>query len=243
VARLWLHWVPGDPWQPVHRWFLFQLQPWAHVPAHIQGELRGPHPRTNASLMYAPKVIDGKLEQRPRIIGGPCRFIDRTQWALHRHIERTQGVRVFPRYAWVIQGERGGHPFMIGGEEQSLRTMQGLRPDVPSAGDLPYAPFDGRVLDALARYDLWKYAHGLGDPVTAHAQTQIRRQIATEQDANRMIWARKEAVAHEVADGFAFAARQDGLHYHRWRPVGQKARHLDMDRMRHDYIHDTSLSD
>jgi hypothetical protein len=243
VARLWLHWVPGDPWQPVHRWFLFQLQPWAHVAPHIQMELRGPHPRTNATLHYTPRVIAGKLEQRPRITGGPCRFIDRTQWAIHRQIEREQGVRVFPRYHWVIQGDMGGHPFMITDEEQALRSLQGLPADVPSAGDLPYAPFDQRVVDALSRYDLWKYAHGLGDPITAHAQAQIRRQIATEQYANRMLWARKEAVAQEVADGLAFAARQDGLHYHRWRPVGQKARRIDMDAMKDHYVQDTSLSD
>ena len=204
VARLWLHWVPGDPWQSVHRWFLFQLQPWAHVPQHIKAELVGPSPRQNAQLEYIPKVIDGKIAQRPTIRGGPCRYIDRTQWALHKEIERTQGVRVFPRYFWVVQGTQGGHPFMVSAEEKLLRSAQGVTADVPSAGDMPYAPFDGRVLTALTRYDLWRYAHGLGDPITATAAVQIARAVATERDANKMVWGMKEAVGNEIADGLAF---------------------------------------
>lgn len=243
VARLWLHWVPGDPWQPVHRWMVFQLQPWAHVPRHIKAELVGPHPRTNCALVYQPKVVDGVLQQRPSIVGGPCRYVDRLQWALHRQLERTQGVRVFPRYTWVIQGAHGGHPFMIGAEEKLLRGASGVPVDVPSAGDLPYAEFDGRVLASVTRYDLWRYAHGLGDPLTATANVQIARQVATERDANRRVWANKEAVGHEIADGMAFAARQDGLHYHRWRKVGEKPLAVDWDRMHHEYVTHTSLTD
>lgn len=242
VARLWLQWVPGDPWQPVHRWFVFQLQPWAHVPLHIKRELLGPHPRTNAMLVYQPKVINGVIEQRPTILGGPCRSVDRLQWEMHRAYERAYGLRVFPRYTWVIQGDAGGHPFQTGSEEKMLRAAQGI-PDVPSAGDAPYAPFDSRVIAAITRYDLWRYAHGLGDPLTATAEIQIARQVATERDANRMVWAMKEAVGAEVADGMAFAARQDGLHYHRWRPVGVKPRETDWERMKHQYINDTSLTD
>lgn len=241
ASRLWLHWVPGDPWQPVHRWLLFQLQPWAHVPPHLQQELRGPHPRTNAALVYRDRVIDGQVMRRPAITGGPCRFIDRTQWTLHRALERRFGWRVLPRYCWVIQGAHGGHPFQLTDSEQALRRAQGLPADVPSVGDLPYAPFDQRVLTALERYDLWQYAHGLGDPVTASARARIARQVATEREANRLLWARKEAIAAQVSDGLAFHARKDGLHYHRWTPVGAAPRGSDYDRERHTYLTDTTL--
>lgn len=241
VGRLVVHWVPGDPWQPVHRWFLFQCQPWAHVPAPIRQELRGPHPRTNARLEYAPRVVDGVAALRPAIRGGPCRFIDRLQWVLHRELERTTGQLVFPRYFWIIQGEHGGHPFMVADSEGQLRRAQGLPEQPPVAGALPYAPFDGRVLAALERYDCWRWAHGLGDPLTASAAARIARQVATEQDANRLTWGRKEAVAAEVADGLAHAARKDLLHYHRWRPVGASTARVDLDALREAYITDTSL--
>jgi hypothetical protein len=121
LSSLRLHWVAGDPWQPVNRWFLFQLQPWANVSDAIKAELDGPHPRTNARLEYIPRVIDGKIESRPAIKGGPCRMVDRTQWTLHRQILRETGVKVFPRYWWVVQGDAGGHPFMVSLEEQKLR--------------------------------------------------------------------------------------------------------------------------
>lgn len=241
VGRLVLHWVAGDPWQPVHRWLLFQCQPWAYVPDTIKRELRGPHPRTHARLEYVPRVIDGKALLRPAVRGGPCRLIDRTQWVLHRQLERETGQLVFPRYCWVIQGNRGGHPFQVSDSEQQLRRAQGLPADVPSVGDLPYAPFDGRVLAALERYDLWRWAHGLGDPQTAAATARIARQVATEREANRALWATKEAVAAEVADGMAHAARRDGLHYHRWTPVGAPAARIDFDAQREAYIHDTTL--
>jgi hypothetical protein len=242
IARLWLHWVPGDPWQPVHRWFVFQLQPWHQIKNEgYKQELRGPHPRTNAQLVYRQRVIDGKIELRPSITGGPCRFIDRNQWVLHRELQRRFGWNVMPRYFWVIQGDAGGHPYQITDSEQALRQAQGLPADVPCAGDLPYAPFDRRVLTALQRYDLWRYAHGQGDPVTSIAKVQIARQAADEREANRLLWASKENVMGELADGFSFAARKDGLHYHRWRPVGAKARAFDYERMKEHYINDTTL--
>lgn len=247
TARLWLTWLPGDPWQPVHRWILFQLQPWALVSAEIQRELRGPHPRTNARLEYAPRTVDGVTALRPSIRGGPCRLVDRLQWVTHRDLERRGEGLWFPRYCWVIQGDHGGHPFQVTDSEAQWRRANDLPPDVPSAGDEPYAPFDGRVLAALTRYDLWRYAHGMGDPMTAAAKAQIARQDATEREANRLVWGRKEAVAQEIADGLAFAARQDGLHYHRWSPVRTKEdrmrRATDMDRLRDQYINDTTFSE
>lgn len=98
------------------------------------------------------------------------------------------------------------------------------------------------MLAALERYDLWRWAHGLGDPQTASAAARIARQVATERDANRLLWARKEAVAAEVADGMAHAARKDLLHYHRWTPVGHTPRRVDWDRLRDQYIDDTTLT-
>lgn len=243
TARLIVAWEPGDVWQPIHRWFLWQLQPWHLSDAQeVKRELRGPHPRRHARLEYVPAVVDGVHQLRPRMVGG-ARFIDRRTYELHWDHYRATGELVIPRRLWVIQGERGGHPFMIGQAEMKLRKEQGLPEDVPSAGDLPYAEFDGRVLRALERYDLFRYAHGLGNPLTSAAEATIRRMHADEVAAHRLLWAKWEGLAEEWADGAAHAARKDGLHYHRWRPVGTKARAVDVDAQRHQFIHDTEWED
>ncbi len=243
TARVIIAWEPGDVWQPIHRWFLWQLQPWARSQNDaVKAALRGPHPRTNAVLQYVPAVVNGRRELRPRMVGGSP-FIDRRQYELHWAQYRATGELVIPRRLWVIQGHGGGHPFMIGPSEQTLRAEQGLPSDVPSAGDLPYAEFDGRVLRALERYDLFRYAHGLGDPMTAAAQMTVQRLHETEVAAHKLLWAKWEGLAEEWADGAAFAARQDGLHYHRWRPVGQKARPVDVDAQRQAFITDTEWED
>jgi hypothetical protein len=243
TARLVVAWEPGDVWQPIHRWFLWQLQPWHQSQNEaVKQELRGPHPRKNARLVYVPDTVNGKTELRPRMVGGAS-LVDRRTYELHREVERATGELVIPRRLWVIQGHGGGHPFTLSASEQKLRVEQGLPSDVPSAGDLPYAEFDGRVLAALERYDLFRYAHGLSDPVTLAAKATIRRLHETEVAAHRLLWAKWEGLAEEWADGAAHAARQDGLHYHRWRPVGTKARAVDVDAQRHQFIHDTEWED
>lgn len=245
TSRLLVAWEPGDVWQPIHRWFLWQLQPWtlSHNDA-VKAELRGPHPRSKGHYC-APSAGCGCVNEfgvpthTNNWKGGPVKLIDRRAWEIHRQVERTTGELVIPRRLWVIQGDNGGHPFQIAMTEQKLRREQGLPEDVPSAADLPYAEFDRRVLVALERYDLWRYAHGLGDPVTSAARATLNRLRAHELDAHRLMWSRWEGLAEEWADGAAHAARQDGLHNLRWNKVGTKARAVDMAALREQYIHDT----
>lgn len=242
TARLVIAWEPGDVWQPIHRWFIWQFQPWerSHNNA-VKAELRGPHPRTGTRMQYVPATLNGKTTLRPRIMGGPCQLIDRRAWELHHEWERQTGERVIPRRLWVIQGASGGHPFTLSTEEQALRTVQGVA-DVPSAGDLPYAEFDHRVLRALERYDLWRWANRLGtDPLTNTARVHIARLQDVEVEANRLRWAQWGEFAAEMADGASHAARQDGLHRLRLSPVGAKSRAVDMDRLEDRYINDTNL--
>lgn len=250
TARLFLAWEPGDVWQPIHRWFLWQLQPFVvkgrdglpiyAVDRATRGELRGPHPRTGARLVQMPTVVANKIEMRTRVIG-PCTLIDRRTWEIHRQWEAATGELVRPRRLWVIQGETGGHPFTIGPDEEKLRRSQGLPADVPSAGDLPYAPFDRRVLTALERVDLWRYAQGLGDPLTNGARLAIARVQDTERAAHVAMWQGLADLSDQWADEGAHAARRDGLHRLRLSPVGSKPRAADVDAARDAYINDFSL--
>lgn len=247
TSRLVIAWEPGDVWQPIHRWFLWQLQPWALSQNYaVKAELRGPHPRSTGHYCAPGSGCDcrnefGVATHTFNWKGGTCRLIDRQAWQLHREHERATGQLVIPRRLWVIQGHSGGHPFQIAMAEQKLRREQGLPEDVPSAGDLPYAEFDPRVLVALERYDLWRFAHGLGDPVTSAARATIHRLREHELAAHTLMWSKWEALAEEWADGAAHAARKDGLHNLRWNKVGHKARAVDMAAMREQYITDTDF--
>jgi hypothetical protein len=193
-------------------------------------------------LVYQRRVVDGVLEDRPIIRGGPCRLIDRVQWVLHRQVLDATGEKTFARYFWVIQGDRGGHPYQLTMEEQKLRREQGLPEEFPQAGNAPYAPFDGRVIDAMQRYDLWRFAHGYGADalVTAPAKAQIAHMNAAERDAHRLVWARWDAMSEELADGLAHAARKDGMHYHRV-PSWKRPRPVDLEAVRDRFVNDVSI--
>ncbi len=239
TARVIVAWEPGDVWQPIHRWMLWQLQPWAHVDATFQQELQGPHPRSKGHYCADGQCVCPVKTNRWR--GGAARLIDRRTWEIARQHYQQTGEWVRPRRLWVIQGFHGGHPFMIGMAEEKLRQAQGLPAEVPSAGDLPYAEPDPRVLAALERYDLWRFAHGLGDPMTHGAALAIKQVQATELAAHRLQWAKLASLSEEWADGAAHAARADGLHRLRMTPVGQRSRIADVDAAREAYIHDFSL--
>lgn len=240
MAGLTLRWEAGDRWQPIHRWVIWQLQPWAFVKDRdIKRELRGPHPRTNARLVYVNATVNGQTMPRPRLQGGPCRFIDRRTWEIHQEYA-ARGILVRPVRFWVLQGSEGGHPFMVSPEEQRLRAAQGLPADTPSAGDLPYAGYDARVADGIRRYDLWQWAHG-GEPHTAAVKATVARMNETEIAANRLRWQQWEAFGQEHASAFAHAARQDGLHRLRLTPVGHKARPVDYQQYADAYINDTTV--
>lgn len=242
TARLYVAWEGGDVWQPIHRWIIWQMQPWWAVPESIQRELTGPSPRTNAELIQTPCTVNGRREMRYRLRGGPCRLIDRRTWALHRAYFAETGERVYPRRLWVCQGSDGGHPFQISVEEQSLREQQGMPGDVPSAGDLPFAEMDARVFASLERYDLWRWANRMGDDrITATVRAHVNRLRDLELDANRLRWAHWENYSREIASGLAHAARQDGCHRMRWTPVGAKARRVDHDREADAYLNDINM--
>lgn len=241
-ARLVVAWDAGDAWQPINRWMVWQCQAWEHVSDGVQAELTGPSPRTNAVLVQTPVTIHGVTTMRYRLRGGPCALIDRRTWELSRQIYQRTGERVFPRRLWVCQGTHGGHPFQISTEEQALRSLQGVPADVPSAGDLPYAPLDGRVLAALERYDLWRWANQVGgSPVTATVRAHVNRLRAIEADANRARWQQWDEFSQELASGMAHAARQDGLHRLRLTPVGHTAPRVDHDRERDRVLNDFNL--
>lgn len=59
--------------------------------------------------------------------------------------------RVHARPCWIIQGEHGGHQVVYGESTKELCKAKGLPTEPPKPGDLPFAPFDERVVQQILR--------------------------------------------------------------------------------------------
>lgn len=232
MARLVVAWDAGDAWQPIHRWFIWQVQPWADVPAAIQGVLNGPNPRLDAEMREEP-TEDGELVMRPHY--PHAKGVSRRAWELHHQL-KVQGIHGYPRRFWVIQGNDGGHPYALSRAEERLWRMQ-RRPH-PSAGDLPYAEFDQRVIAAIRHYDLWRWANQVGTPRQRSTHTELIRARGNDAmlESMRLSWGHWQNWAGETAGELRHAMRKDGMHYHRWWKAGERPRMADIDRAREQYL-------
>lgn len=134
----WLHlvWVAGDPWAPIQRWCLYQMVPKRLTPPWIAAWLNGPNPRTMG--YWSPKHQEWVSKAPP---------ISELQWRLWRE------VGGYGQLWWVIQGEAGGHRASLSDFELKLVKLRGYNGPWPEPGDLPYAPYDGRVSERVMQFD------------------------------------------------------------------------------------------
>lgn len=142
LSFLHLVWEPGWPWEPVGRWMLFECLPLDFVDGEIIKDLQGVDPAT----LNTHDAITGEITQKT--------LVTAMQWRLFRETGR------YCRPWWVIQGEGGGHKVFLSDIEKKLLRMAGYPEDFPSPGELPYAPFDNRVLDQVQRHDKLQRANG-----------------------------------------------------------------------------------
>lgn len=147
VARLLIRWESGDRWQPVQRFMIWLAQDPSTVTTEpwVVRDLRRGSPRASGhycGIGYC--LCDVKKD---KWVGGTTRFVDRATWEVYQET----GLRAW-RW-WTIQGDRGGHRFEWDPEELAakLSAMRGYPADTPAPGDRPYAPFDRRVLHAIAK--------------------------------------------------------------------------------------------
>ena len=89
-----------------------------------------------------------------------------------------QDTGMFGQRWWVIQGNTGGHRYLLNPTEKKLlgSKADGRFQDVPLAGDLPYAPFDQRVVQHLGEIEqvaIWQR-------VVQHAEANEARYDADE---------------------------------------------------------------
>lgn len=144
-ARLLVRWEASEPWQVLDRFLLWiavdpqyvEIEPW------VRKALLGPSPRSRGHYCAPGYCLCD--EPRNRWVGGATRFIDSQTWRIYRE------TGLYATRWWVIQGQRGGHRYRWEQEELAavVAHMKGLGGQPPAIGDLPYAPFDMRVIRAV----------------------------------------------------------------------------------------------
>lgn len=149
-----LLWEAGDPWDsPVDRFIIYQMTP-AHVVKigmpDIFDELEGESPRKLGN--YYDRVLE-------RFVRNSDVSITQRAWELWRST-KLEGVQAWGRPWWVIQGEHGGHKRWFSATEKKILRLNGFPSDPPLPGDLPYAPFDNRVVQQLQKHDLLRQTQG-----------------------------------------------------------------------------------
>ena len=143
-------WEPGEEFDPtgwIQRFIIWQMRTPENTRALILRDYPGctgltqEHPRLNAKWDKDQKCYvkaDGSLART-----------DKLTWELYQQTG-CYGVRFH-----VIQGEHGGHRYNLSHLEKQILKFgsNGKMKDVPLPGDLPYAPFDARVLRHFARIE------------------------------------------------------------------------------------------
>lgn len=147
-----LIWEAGYPWEPVERWIIYEMHPAHTVDREVLAQLERATPPQGS--------YDHVLEQYVPEDG--CLITTRA-WKLF------QEYRCWGRPFWVIQGSKGGHKRWFSESEKRLLKHYGLPSEPAAPGDLPYAPFDNRVIDKLAQHDLLRDLNGR---VRAHLGTK-----------------------------------------------------------------------
>jgi hypothetical protein len=148
------YWEPGDAWHPIERIVIGHVLPRKHLVAQdrffrsmgygsdasLFSELEGRNPRDGAHFDRARNLmIYPTWREQPNIT--------QRQWLLWREI----GGFVQPR--WYVQGPNGGTPRKYTRYEQELRRITQQPKHPPFLGELPYAPADYRVIEALVAHE------------------------------------------------------------------------------------------
>lgn len=180
LPQFYLRWEAGEAWQPLGRWVIWNLQPRriTHDPNRsawydaIIAECEGPHPRSTghhcAPNQCACEIKTGAWRD------GATSLIDRDTWEVYRETGR------YGRRWWVIQGAAGGHRYRLAPWERRIwHTVTGQQ-DVPSIGDLPYAPWDNRVkrhLLGLEQTMRWLSVVKYGEKNRHQLDTEERQEV------------------------------------------------------------------
>lgn len=206
-SRLVVRWHPGRAfipdgaaafvWQPIERWVVWELIPTAQM-----------SPRFPAVMRMLGQEEDGGAPRRALngVHGGlelDRGFVDRAQWALYRETGQ------YGRMAWIVQGTRGGHQRVFSEPQRLGLARRGLPEEPPYPGELPYADFDGRVLQQLAlrqRSLVWTAISEKADRIWHNLDHEEQAQAL---DARRALVDWSEEQMYDVLDSSTRKERQE----------------------------------
>lgn len=212
--RGWLElvWESGDPWAPVQRWELYEMIHASVVDPGEVRELRGPHPRKEGhpctSTPLSSWAVHPAANYRPCICRrktnawrGGVSLVSLTEWKL---FQRTGYVG---RPFWIIQGTTGGHKCAFGHDEQMLLEAEGYPTVAPPSGTLAYAPFDGRVVRSITRFNrLWQFKNNIDEYREAMGPGYTQYKKTVDQELRRQLVEHLKTQMEDVADLFVKAA-------------------------------------
>lgn len=168
VSSLRITWLPGDFWDPVERWVIWQVYPEGVVPQLAQEAVRGPHPRSTGHACL-PRINGQKgcdcgsfppwYTWRHRWVGGPPESAGISKWTY----ELFQETGRFHRLYWIVQGTLGGHRYKYTAQESRLSVLHGGPEQPPAPGDLCYAEPDHRTFARIGAADQLRRWRGLRD--------------------------------------------------------------------------------
>lgn len=145
LSRLLIRYEPGDPWQPIGRYLLWQCVDPHHVSIEPWNRkaLNGPSPRSTGHYC-APGWCFCEIKAN-RWTGGATKLVDSATWRLYHE------TGLYGQRWWTIQGHHGGHRFQWAPDELAphVAQLKGKPTQTPAPGDLPFAPFDRRVIRAI----------------------------------------------------------------------------------------------
>jgi hypothetical protein len=134
-----LVWMPGETYEPVQRWVIYELFPnLSMINQSWIDEMHNAPPRQNG-VWYT----DEFGTRRWRSVS----LVSRIQYDLFHQYQ------AWPQLTWIIQGHDGGHLWNLTQPQLKLWQLRtGLR-DWPAPGELPYADFSGATLRGLRHRD------------------------------------------------------------------------------------------
>ena len=239
LSWLKLVWEPGDAWEPVERWMIYQMRPRRTIRPEVLAELMGPSPRASghycgsgwcscAMKRNAWRCCDNPGSERCKAAKHP-RMIDFMQWRLFQETGAL-GTRW-----WCIQGDQGGHRHRLDRIEAKVSRLHNGPDDTPAPGDLPYADFDGRVFHKIAQLDRVRMWKGVTDFVNRnHAQMDAEERDEGER-AQWAVWNWLESQVKRTVDKIGKSGA-DALKDAAPRILGNSDTPIDEDAIQQDFI-------
>lgn len=186
LSWLKLVWVPGDAWEPVHRWTVWEMMDPPNIPEVVRADLAGRNPRVRGRY-------DGVLKE---FIPDPACNVSYQQWKLY------QQTGAYGRMLWIVQGNRGGHKRRFTRAESVISRAHGGPESPPVIGELAFAKPDRRTFVKLAQMDKVRLYSALGTYNDRDLDAEDRR---IQESMQKEVWEWLESQV-DNATGWAGAA-------------------------------------